>query len=72
VSFGGNVTLGAGDTLSFALNRDGVYYDDSTGLTLSISSTPLPSTWLMMLSGFVGLGFFAYRGTKKRIAFAAA
>ena len=31
-----------------------------------ISATPLPSTWLMLLSGFVGLGFFAYRGTKKK------
>jgi hypothetical protein len=29
------------------------------------SATPLPSTWLMLLTGFVGLGFFAYRGTKK-------
>ena len=36
-------------------------------------NTPLPSTWLMLLSGFVGLGFFAYRGTKKNaVAFAAA
>ena len=34
--------------------------------------TPLPSTWLMLLSGFVGLGFFAYRGTKKRTALSAA
>ena len=32
------------------------------------SATPLPSTWLMLLSGFVGLGFFAYRGTKKNSA----
>lgn len=31
--------------------------------------TPLPSTWLMLLSGFIFLGFFAYRGTKKRTAF---
>ena len=30
--------------------------------------TPLPSTWLMLLSGFIGLGFFAYRGTKKAAA----
>jgi hypothetical protein len=30
------------------------------------STTPLPSTWLMLLSGFVGLGFFAYyRGSQK-------
>ena len=29
------------------------------------TATPLPSTWLMLLSGFVGLGFLAFRGTKK-------
>ena len=39
---------------------------------LAPSTTPLPSTWLMMLSGFVGLGFFAYRGTKKNAAALAA
>ena len=50
-----------------------------TGLSLSPSefsgtlgsflvATPLPSTWLMLLSGFVGIGFLAYRGTKKRSA----
>jgi len=32
------------------------------------STTPLPSTWLMLLSGFAGLGFFAYRGAKSRSA----
>jgi hypothetical protein len=32
-----------------------------TGLT----ATPLPSTWTMLIAGFVGLGFFAYRGSKK-------
>jgi hypothetical protein len=36
------------------------------------ASTPLPATWLMLLSGFVGLGFFAYRGTKKNAAALAA
>jgi cbb3-type cytochrome oxidase subunit 3 len=25
----------------------------------------LPSTWTMLIAGFVGLGFFAYRGSKK-------
>lgn len=33
--------------------------------------TPLPPTWTLMLSGFVGLGFFAYWGTKNRSAAAA-
>jgi hypothetical protein len=32
------------------------------------TTTPLPSTWTMMIAGFVGLGFFAYRGTKKTVA----
>jgi hypothetical protein len=41
-------------------------------LAADVSTTPLPSTWLMLLGGFVGLGFFAYRGTKKRTALAAA
>jgi hypothetical protein len=39
--------------------------------TLTVSATPLPSTWLMLLSGFVGLGFFAYHGAKKNSAVAA-
>ena len=35
--------------------------------------TPLPSTWTMLIAGFVGLGFLAYRRTKKNTAaFAAA
>jgi hypothetical protein len=37
-----------------------------------IGGTPLPSTWTMLIAGFVGLGFLAYRGTKKRTALAAA
>ena len=45
-------------------------YQTSTGgsfttIAYSVAATPLPSTWLMLLSGFVGLGFFAYRGSKK-------
>ena len=37
------------------------------------ATTPLPSTWAMLLTGLAGLGFFACRGTKKRsIGFAAA
>ena len=35
-------------------------------IVVGINATPLPSTWFMLLSGFVGLGFFAYRGSRKR------
>jgi len=33
-----------------------------------VEATPLPSTWMMLLTGFLGLGFFAYRGVKKKAA----
>jgi choice-of-anchor C domain-containing protein len=32
---------------------------------VSVTATPLPSTWSMLLFGFVGLGFAALRGTRK-------
>jgi hypothetical protein len=55
-------------------SNDGVPYnyfvDDLTINTAN--ATPLPSTWLMLLSGFIGIGFLAYRGTKKRAAVLAA
>lgn len=31
-------------------------------------SVPEPSTWVMMLAGFAGLGFASYRGARKRVA----
>jgi hypothetical protein len=38
---------------------------------VTLTATPLPSTWSMLIAGFVGLGFFAYRGSKKHAAIAA-
>jgi hypothetical protein len=34
----------------------------------TLTATPLPSTWTMLIAGFLGLGFFAYRGSKKNAA----
>ena len=42
--------------------------NDSVTFSATIATTPLPSTWTMLISGFVGLGFFAYRGTKRNPA----
>jgi hypothetical protein len=37
--------------------------------SVTVNTTPLPSAWLMLLSGFAGLGFLVvYRGTKKNSA----
>lgn len=37
-----------------------------------VLGTPLPSTWTMLIAGFIGLGFFANRGSKKDSAALAA
>ncbi len=50
-------TLGFG---SFADSPYGPAIDN-----VSVSAVPEPSTWALMLLGFAGLGFFAYRRTKK-------
>jgi hypothetical protein len=36
--------------------------------SLASGAVPEPSTWAMMLLGFAGLGFMAYRKTKNRAA----
>jgi hypothetical protein len=46
-----------------------VAYDN---LEFDLTTTPLPSTWTMLIAGFVGLGFVAYRGKKKGSAAIAA
>lgn len=65
-------TLVAGELVDFLAQTGSSggcnYCNLSTGLEATISSTPLPSTWIMILSGLLGLGFFAYRGSKKDIA----
>jgi hypothetical protein len=42
----------------------GAFIGTGTG---SLTTTPLPSTWMMLLSGFLGFGFFAYRGINKSV-----
>jgi len=49
--------------------NQGLVFEVGTSTSLP---TPLPSTWTMLIAGFVGLGFFAYRGTKKNSATLAA
>ena len=38
------------------------------GGNIELTSTPLPSTWTMLIAGFVGFSFLGYRGSKKRNA----
>jgi hypothetical protein len=47
-------------------------FEDWYGFTVGVAATPLPSTWTMLIAGFIALGFFAYRGTKQGSAAIAA
>jgi hypothetical protein len=46
-------------------------YDAGT-FAANLSATPLPSTWTMLIAGFIALGLFGYRGSKKNAAALAA
>ncbi len=66
-------TLPGTDTLQFDVVNFAQSGGNPSGLDVDflnqiggISTTPLPSTWTMLLAGFLGLGFVAYRGSKNR------
>jgi hypothetical protein len=62
--------LGFPDALGF--NDPPGYYNDNTGsITVNISAVPEPSTWAMMIFGFAGVGFMAYRRKSKPALMAA-
>ena len=60
---GYNYGTGSFTTQGFDLRTDGSF---TTGYT------PLPSTWLLMLSGIAGLGFVGFRGLQRKTAAALA
>jgi hypothetical protein len=60
-------TAGASNTLSFA-SQDAGAFGPVIG-NVSISAVPEPSTWAMMLVGFLGLGF-AFRQSRRKVSFA--
>jgi hypothetical protein len=57
----GNGTTGLADTLYFTSGIN----DQKDGLFGSITNVPEPSTWALMLAGFVGLGLAGYRSSRK-------
>lgn len=48
-----------------ALSAPGFGIDN---INQSVGSTPLPATWTMLIAGFIGLGFLAFRGSNKNAA----
>lgn len=64
-------TSNAGNIFTYftaaAFTTPGVYSDTllNRGATLTVSAVPEPSTWAMLILGFLGLGFLAYRRQSK-------
>jgi hypothetical protein len=55
--FGPNVSAPAGFQFGFAVDYDGVYYNDSTGIKFTVTeadagAVPEPASWAMMVGGF--------------------
>lgn len=50
----------------------GCFGNCPTYASVAINETPLPSTWTMLIAGFVGLGFFVHRGLRTSSAVVAA
>jgi light-regulated signal transduction histidine kinase (bacteriophytochrome) len=51
-------------SVSYNATNDIVALDDVRFGNASVSAVPEPSTWAMMILGFAGLGFMAYRREK--------
>jgi hypothetical protein len=69
IPFGASsLTLAQGDTIDFGVNNDGSFYDDSTGLALTISTVPEPAACALMLVGFGGLGATLRASRRKMVA----
>ncbi len=68
VPFDTSLSLTTGETVEFSVGPDGGL--QNTGLSLTITSPssaiPEPSTWAMVLLGFVGLGFAGCRRARSR------
>jgi hypothetical protein len=63
-------TPGATSVDFFSINPDGSYRIDNG--TFAVAAVPESSTWAMMILGFAGVGFMAYRRKRDSSAFATA
>jgi hypothetical protein len=68
-----NLTLSISSTLGFIDPSFSpvLSIDLTDGLSIS-SAVPEPSTWAMLILGFAGIGFMAYRRRKDNVMFSVA
>ena len=53
--------LPAGLPIGVAVNYDGLYNNDSTGVNFTATAVPEPAAWTLMIAGFAMTGFAARR-----------
>jgi hypothetical protein len=63
-----DLTLGQLYTLAFTVENFKQNGGNPTALDVMASAVPEPSTWAMMILGFLGLGFLGYRKSSKTSA----
>jgi hypothetical protein len=68
---GGSGTIGGSGTYSVTevyevIAPSGATAGQQALMTIDLATTPLPSTWTMLIASLLGLGLFAYRGSKRR------
>jgi len=67
VCSGGACTSGTANFIGGIAVGGSTYFSLENPIDLAhIATTPLPSSWLMFLGGFAGLGFVAYRSSKPK------
>jgi hypothetical protein len=57
----GTFSILAGQTIDFVLDPNSTFSFDSTLAVATVTAVPEPKTWAMMILGFFGMGFMAYR-----------
>ncbi len=64
-SYSGTGYFPGGTALGIAVNYDGVYYNDSTGVNFTFTTVPEPASWALMVAGFGLVGVAARRRTAR-------
>lgn len=55
-SYTTRVALPTGGIVAMIFEKDGVFFNDSTGVNLTLTAVPEPATWGMMIAGFAMVG----------------
>lgn len=64
IGLGATISLATGTNI-YALVNDTYYSNNGGSFEVAVTAVPEPATWAMMILGFAGVGFMAYRRKSK-------